>query len=91
MDLTLKAWETYKKWRDGMEREYGQMIYAPAAPRARVRFDGPVCLDVPSPDMFTVIDPASAYYRRSLCLDSLMELGFTAEELNAAKSKGGNK
>lgn len=91
MDLTPKAWEAYKQWRNGMEREYGQMIYAPAAPRARVRFDGPVCMDVPTPNMWTVIDPASPHYKRSLCIDSLTALGFTAEELYAAKSKSGGK
>lgn len=92
MDLTPKAWETYKKWRDGMEREYGQIIYAPAAPRvARLRFDGPLCLDIPSPDMWTVIDPASPHFKRSLCIDSLMALGFTAAELYETKSKSGGK
>jgi hypothetical protein len=52
----------------------------------RLRYDGPIVIDSPnSPEMWTVIDASSPFYRFTNGAASLIDMGFTVEELNAAK------
>lgn len=58
----------------------------------RIRFDGPICLDRPNmPDMYTVTDASSPYFKMTNCFDTMLERGFTVSELQEAKSLKGDK
>lgn len=56
------------------------------AGQPRLRYEGPICKDVPSEEVWTVIDRDSPHFKMTNMRETLLEMGFTAEELDSAKN-----
>ena len=60
--------------------------------RLRLRYDGPLVLDMPnSPVAWTVIDPTHPSFRSTLGRESLLSQGFTEKDLQDAMNQWGIK
>lgn len=71
---------------DRLSRLIYRLVKLFEAGAPRLRFDGPLCLDrADSPDMWTVVDSKSPFFRMTNCRETMLARGFSEAELNEAK------